>query len=262
MLDFIYDNYVLERIGIILGIFILFRIVLAFFNRFLRRAQKKGLDKAAVPLISSLVTYTLYLVVLLLCLNVIGVNTAGIMAMVGAASLAIGLALKDTLSNIASGLLLLFLRPFMASDYIECGGIKGKIHGIGLFNTTLKTLDGLYVSAPNSSLWGAPIINYSRNKTRRLEVIVGISYGSSIEKAIAILKEFVESEDRFILAPKPQYFVSGLQDSSVEITLRAWTTTENYNDLLLLSKAIIKEKFDAAGIEIPFPQRVVKVVKD
>lgn len=261
LIDFVLDYYLLERLGIILALLILSQIIMALFRRFLRRAEKRGLDSAALPLLTSLVKYSLYVLVLLLALNVLGVNTAGLIAMIGAASLAIGLALKDTLSNIASGLLLLCLRPFRASDYIECGNIKGTIVGISLFNTTLKTLDGLYVSAPNSGLWGAPIVNFSRNPMRRLEVGFGISYSASVEKATAILKEVVENEPRFLKEPEPQYFVASLDDSSVGVTFRAWVNTKDYADLSRECKAVVKQKFDEAGIEIPFPQCVVHLNK-
>lgn len=257
MVDFIFDNYVLERLGIILGILILFRIVIALFNRFLARAEAKGLDKAAVPLISSLVKYALYIIAFVIVLNILGVNTTGIVAAIGAASLAIGLALKDTLSNIASGLLLLFLRPFKAGDYIECGSIKGKISGIGLFNTTFQSLDGLFVSAPNSALWGAPIVNFSKNPTRRIEITVGISYSSSINRAIEVLRELVDNEPKFLKNPEPQYYVANLSESSVDITFRVWVNNDDYFATRQQYVGFVKERFDAAGIEIPFPQCVV-----
>ena len=158
----------MQRFFSVLLIILVTLALLQLLKLALNHMVKKGLDSSAKPLLYSLFSYTLYIVALLAILNVAGVNTAGIVTMVGAASLAVGLAIKDLLSNIACGLLLLFLKPFRAKDYIECGSVKGLITGVGLFNTTLKTVDGLYVSAPNSKLWGEPIVNYSRNDLRRL----------------------------------------------------------------------------------------------
>lgn len=236
---------------IIALLLVAFRIVRALLRRLLNHAQTKGMDTSAKPLVESLVNYGLNILVLLLSLHILGINTAGIVAMVGAASLAIGLALKDMLANIASGLLLLTLRPFKAGDYIECGNIKGKILGIGFFNTILETLDGIYVSAPNGSLWGAPILNYSRNIKRRLDINVGIDYTASINDAISILKTLVAEEPRFLKDPEASIIVTELADNSVNICLRAWAKTENYVVLKSEFTARIKEQFEIAKISIP-----------
>ena len=247
----------LQRLLLVLLVLVLAKVSLKLLKIFIARAEKHRLDPAASPLVYSLFAYTIYVITLLLVLHIIGVNTAGLVAMVGAASLAVGLALKDTLSNIASGLLLMFLRPFKSGDYIECGSIKGKIKGIGLFSTTLVSLDGLYVSAPNSSLWGSPIVNFSRNATRRIEITVGIDYGDSTDKALAIMRDLVENEPLFLKTPCPQYFVSALADSSVNVTFRAWVRNSDYFDLMWKYTDEVKQRFDAAGITIPFPQRTV-----
>ena len=236
----------------------LLRVLKAVLNHMV----KKGLDSSAKPLLYSLFSYTLYIVALLAILNVAGVNTAGIVTMVGAASLAVGLAIKDLLSNIACGLLLLFLKPFRAKDYIECGSVKGLITGVGLFNTTLKTVDGLYVSAPNSKLWGEPIVNYSRNDLRRLEIVTGIDYDSSVDKAVAILQELVRDEPLFLSDPAPQFFVSGLEESAVNVAFRAWIRTDAYWNARWKYTALVKERFQAAGIGIPFPQRTVHLAHE
>ena len=228
----------------------------------LNHMVKKGLDSSAKPLLYSLFSYTLYIVALLAILNTAGVNTAGIVTMVGAASLAVGLAIKDLLSNIACGLLLLFLKPFRAKDCIECGNVKGLITGVGLFNTTLKTVDGLYVSAPNSKLWGEPIVNYSRNDLRRLEIVTGIDYDSSVDKAVAILQELVRDEPLFLSDPAPQFFVSGLEESAVNVAFRAWIRTDAYWNARWKYTALVKERFQAAGIGIPFPQRTVHLAHE
>jgi small conductance mechanosensitive channel len=251
------EHSLVQRLLLALVVLALAKFSLFLLKHILAKAVIRGMDPSAKPLVYSLISYTIYVFTLLLVLHIAGVNTAGLVAMVGAASLAIGLALKDTLSNIAAGLLLLFQRPFKAGDYIECGQVKGRIKGIGLFNTTLVTIDGLYVSAPNSSLWGQPIVNFSRNATRRLQITVGISYGDSMEQALGILRDLVENEPLFLKTPAPQFFVSALADSAVEISFRAWVKNADYFDLLWKYTEEVKRRFDQAGITIPFPQRTV-----
>jgi small conductance mechanosensitive channel len=192
----------------------------------------------------------------------LGVNTNGLLAMLGAASLAVGLALKDTLTNVASGLLLLFLRPFVAGDYIECGSIKGKICAIGLFNTTLETFEGIFVSAPNRSLWGAPIMNYARNPIRRLDFKFGVAYDSSLDVVFCVIRKMIEQEERFLKMPPPKIFVTDMADSSVNLEIWVWVRTYEYYDLKRKYLRIIKETLDEHGIEIPFPQRVVHMKQD
>ncbi len=253
----VFDHSVIQRLFIALLLLVVARLLLIFLKYVLNHAENRGLDSSAKPLVYSLFSYCIYIVTLLLVLHVLGVNTAGIVALVGAASLAVGLALKDALANIASGLLLLFLRPFKAGDYIECGNIKGNIVGIGLFNTTLRTIDGLYVSSPNSALWGQPIVNFSKNPLRRLEITVGIDYGDSPEKALDIMRDVVAGEPLFMRKPEPQFFVSGLEDSAVNVTFRAWARTQDYFNLRWKYTAEIKKRFAEENITIPFPQRVV-----
>ena len=186
------ENPILQNIVEIAIVILAIILILAIIRFVLSFAIKKGADESVKPLLYSLFSYAIYICALLMILHILGVNTAGIVTVIGAASLAVGLALKDTLGNIASGILLLFLHPFRASDYIECGSLKGKIVGVGLFNTILISLDGLYTSAPNSMLWGAPIVNFSRNPIRRLDLAFGIDYADSAEKAMAEMKQLVD----------------------------------------------------------------------
>lgn len=260
--EYLGENTVIEQLLLLLIVIVVIRALIWSFGKFLGRMTKKGLDHSAVPLISDLFKYSLYIIGLLIGLNIFGVNTNGILAMIGAASLAIGLALKDTLSNVASGILLLFLTPFKAGDYIECGAIKGKIVGIGLFNTTLKTTDGLFVSAPNSSLWGAPIVNFSRNKARRLDLTVGVAYGTSLKIAFDVFRKMISDEDRFLKEPAPEIFVESLADSSVNITIHVWVRASEFLDLKREYLEKIKTVLDESEIEIPFPHRVIHLKQD
>ena len=256
------QHSLVQRLVLALVVLGLAKLLLFLLKHILAKAVVRGMDASAKPLVYSLFSYAIYVVTLLLVLHIAGVNTAGLVALVGAASLAVGLALKDALANIASGLLLMFLRPFKAGDYIECGQVKGRIKGIGLFNTTLVSLDGLYISAPNSSLWGSPIVNFSKNATRRLEISVGIGYGDSTDAALGILRDLVENEPRFLKEPAPQFFVAALSDSAVNVSFRAWARNSDYFDLLWTYTDEVKRRFDAAGITIPFPQRTVHMVQD
>lgn len=255
-----FDHSMLQRLLLSLLLLGIAKLLLVFLKFTINHAENRGLDSSAKPLVYSLFSYGIYTITLLLVLHVLGVNTAGIVALVGAASLAVGLALKDALSNIASGLLLLFLRPFKAGDYIECGNIKGNIIGIGLFNTTFRTVDGLFISAPNTSLWGQPIVNYSKNTLRRLEITIGIDYGDSPEKALDVMRDVVASEPLFMRKPEPQFFVSSLEDSSINVTFRAWARTQDYFTLRWKYTAEMRKRFAEEHITIPFPQRTIHVV--
>ena len=260
--ELIPKDSIIEQLLLVVLLIVIIWLFNKSFRLFLKRAEKHGLDRAAIPLISDLVKYTTYALGLLVGLNILGVNTNGLLAMLGAASLAVGLALKDTLTNVASGLLLLFLRPFVAGDYIECGSIKGKICAIGLFNTTLETFEGIFVSAPNRSLWGAPIMNYARNPIRRLDFKFGVAYDSSLDVVFCVMRKMIEQEERFLKMPPPKIFVTDMADSSVDLVIWVWVRTYEYYDLQRKYLRIIKETLDEHGIEIPFPQRVLHVKQE
>ncbi len=260
--DYLVEYPFVKQVLLVLLVFVAVKVFVWSFRKFLLRMTKRGMDPAAVPLITDLVKYVVYISALIVSLNIFGVNTTGIVAMISAASLAIGFALKDTLSNIASGIVLLFLRPFKAGDLIECGSIKGKILGIGLFNTTLETLDGLYVSSPNSALWGAPIVNFSKNPFRRLEITVGISYNTSLDHVMECLRNMVAEDSRLMRDPEPSFFVSGLDDSAVSVSVYVWVRSSDYGMLKREYTEAVKRLFDEKGIEIPYPQRVLHVLNE
>jgi small conductance mechanosensitive channel len=210
-------------------------------------------------------TYTIvrtliWVIGLLIILDLFGFNTASILTVLGAAGLAIGLAMKDSLSNIAAGIMLLILRPYKVGDYIDCGSVSGTIQQMGLFSTVLKTPDGLFVSAPNSVVFGTPIKNYSRNPTRRSDITVGIAYADSLPVAIQAMKDILTHEPMVLKDPAPEVLVSELADSSVQLTLRYWTATADYWPAYWTIKAQLKPAIENAGLNIPFPQRVVTFV--
>ena len=210
-------------------------------------------------------TYTIvrtliWVIGLLIILDLFGFNTASLLTVLGAAGLAIGLAMKDSLSNIAAGIMLLILRPYKVGDYIDSGAVSGTIQQMGLFSTILKTPDGLFVSAPNSVVFGTPIKNYSRNPVRRSDITVGIAYADSLPVAIQAMKDIMAHEPMVLKDPAPEVLVSELADSSVQLTLRYWTATADYWPAYWTIKAQLKPAIEAAGLNIPFPQRVVTFV--
>tara|TARA_R110001583_G_scaffold169301_1_gene322168 strand:+ start:16814 stop:17674 length:861 start_codon:yes stop_codon:yes gene_type:complete len=218
------------------------------------------LDDTLIPVLSTVAAYAIYAVGVVIVLDLFGVNTTSLIALMGAAGLAIGLALKDTLSNIAAGIMLLILRPFRVKDFIECGSIIGTVSEVGLFTTQLETPDGLFISAPNSTLWGAPIKNFTRNGKRRMDILVGIAYGDSIDDGLAVLRDIAGSESRLLTAPAPQVMVAAMADSAVTLQLRAWTSTDDYWLTLWDLNKRVKEQIEAAGLTIPFPQRQIQWV--
>ncbi len=223
--------------------------------RVLGRAPK--IDDTLKPFIASVVRYTILVFVLIAVLAQFGIQTTSIIALLGAAGLAVGLALQGTLQNIAAGMMLLFLRPFRIGDYVDAEGIAGTIDEIGLFTTHMRTFDGVYIEVPNQQLWNRAIKNYSRLPTRRLDLVVGISYADDIDKAQAALMDLLAKDERVLDDPAPQVMVTALADSSVNLNLRCWTEAGDYWALLFDMTKASKQRLDAEGITIPFPQRDV-----
>ena len=232
----------------------------------IRRVIRRTLDSVPVldetlkPLIANLVRYAVLIFVLIAVLNQFGVQTTSIIAVLAATGLAIGLALQGMLANVASGVMLLFLRPFNVGEYVEAGGIAGTVAEIGLFNTEIKSSAGPGLVVPNSKIWDGPITNFSRNPTRRFDIAVGIGYDDDIDGAMALLKGLLTGDDRVLDAPEPLVVVQELGDSAVIINLRAWTRSGDYGATVWdLNKEIITE-LQATGYSIPFPQRDVHIV--
>ena len=230
-----------------------------------RRVTARGLGRmermdATIKLIlANMVRYVVLLFVAIAVLARFGVETTSIIAVFGAAGLAIGLALQGTLSNIAAGVMLLILRPFSVGEAIDAGGIAGTVEEVSLFTTTLKTVDGLYISAPRSTLWGATITNFSRNPLRRIQLVVGISYDDDLEAGVSLMKSLMMDDDRVLKDPEPQVIVSELGASSVNLTLRCWATTDDYWSTLFDLTKTAKLKIDEKGFSLPYPQMDVHV---
>jgi small conductance mechanosensitive channel len=199
--------------------------------------------------------YAVLIVVLIAVLGQFGVETASILAVLGTAGVAIALALQGTLSNVAAGMMLLMLRPFRAGEFVDADGISGTVHEVGLFTTQLATADGVYMSVPNSQLWNRSIKNFSRNPTRRIDLVVGVGYGDNLTKALEVLENEFTADQRLLADPAPQVMVSELGDSAVNITLRGWVNAGDYWAVLFDMTRCTKLRLDAEGISIPFPQR-------
>ena len=235
-------------------------VLTGILSRWARNALERlpNVDATLAGFLGTAIRYALLVLVIVTVLAQFGVKTTSIIAALGAAGLAIGLALQGTLSNIAAGIMLLVLRPFRVGEFIEAGGRMGTVVEIGLFTTEFRMADGVYLMEPNSQIWNQAITNFSRNPTRRVEVVVGIDYEDDIERAKAALIDLAVSDERILAEPAPDAHVMQLGASSVDLRLWAWAATADWfatqNDL----RRRAKERFDAEGVSIPFPQYEVK----
>lgn len=220
----------------------------------------KNADPTLTGFLSMMVRYAILAVVIMAVLERFGVETTSLVAVIGAAGLAIGLALQGTLSNVAAGVMLLIFRPFRVGHYVEAGGHGGTVKRLGLFTTDLDTPDNVRVVVPNADIWGAPIKNYASNRKRRLDIGCGIGYGDDIDKAMKVMREIASKDERILDDPAVNVFVDSLGDSSVNLILRVFVPTSDYWDARWDLTKAVKQGFDKAGIEIPFPQRSIHMV--
>lgn len=229
----------------------------------LRATRRTGrVDETIGLILSATARYAVLIFVLIAVLAQFGVQTASIIAVLGVAGLAVGLAIQGTLSNLAAGVMLLVLRPFAVGEYIDAEGIDGTVMEIGLLSTELKSADGVYRMTPNSTLWNRTVTNYSRNPTRRLDLTVGVAYDDDVDRAMELLLDMAHGDSRILSDPEPQAMVSELGDNAVAITLRVWGATGDFWDLKWDFTREAKKRLDAAGMTIPFPQREVHVIHD
>ncbi|MEE8230715.1 MAG: mechanosensitive ion channel domain-containing protein, partial [Qipengyuania citrea] len=228
-------------------------------SRWVERAMTRSsrFEPTVANFLSSVVKYALWALVLVTVLAQFGVETTSILAALGGMALAVGLALQGTLSNVASGVMILVQKPFKVGEAISAGAVTGTVQQIGLFTTELKQFDGLFVMVPNSELWNQAIVNFTRHATRRLELVVGIGYGDSMDQARRELLALAEADDRVLDDPAPVTFVNSLDDSSVGIGMRVWCKTPDYLGLSWDLTEAAKARFDETGISIPFPQREI-----
>ena len=223
----------------------------------------KGLEKSGKSeptlnqFLGSLVYYIAILITIVAVLGQFGIETTSFIAVLGALGLAIGLALQGTLSHVASGVMLMIFRPFKVGHFVEVAGHTGTVKALTLFTTDLDTGDNKRIIIPNGAVWGSSLVNYSFNDKRRIDFVFGIGYGDDINKAMDIIKGLAAADDRIHKDPEPFLVVSCLNDFSVDLTLRVWSESSNYWGIYFGMQKAVKEAFDAAGIDIPYPQTVV-----
>ena len=217
------------------------------------------IDETVKPILATVVRYAVLILALIAALGQLGVQTASLLAVLGAAGLAIGLALQGTLQNIAAGIMLIYLRPFRVGDYIETPTVAGKVQEIGLFATHLETGDGLFFFAPNSEIWNKPLKNHTRNPRRLMSIQIGISYGSDAAEARRVLLDMAASDPRILSDPAPNAFVDKYDENAILVTLQAWAPNSVFWDAQRAMTEEARRRLQAAGIEIPFPQRIVVV---
>jgi small conductance mechanosensitive channel len=255
-------TYSLQVIGAII-ILIVGWIAAGSARKILRRLLvKTKTDEAVVSFVGNIAYFLILTFAVLAALAKFGVQTASFVAVLGAAGLAIGLALQGTLANFAAGVLILILRPFRIGDYIEGAGVAGTVKEIELFTTVLATVDNIKIFVPNGKLFGDVIKNISGYDLRRIDLEVGIGYSSPIEKAVEILGKLIKEDARILPEPPPQIAVFEMGDSSVNLVFRPWVKKEDYWDVRFDLIREVKEAFDRNGIEIPFPQRVVHNISE
>ncbi len=232
--------------------------------RFLASALKKVMHRNEVEdtlevFIGNIVYMGLMISVVLAAITQIGVQTTSIIAVIGAAGLAVGLALQGSLSNFASGVLIILFKPYKVGDYVEAAGVGGTVEGVQIFTTVLLTPDNKRVVVPNSQITNSVITNFSANDTRRLDLVFGVSYSDDLDKVHATLASIIKDNEFVLTEPAPLIAVHTLADSSVNFVVRPWVTTDNYWKAHFAITETVKKRFDAEGISIPFPQQDVHI---
>jgi small conductance mechanosensitive channel len=229
---------------------------------FVSALNKKEVDPTLIGFFSSTLHGGLVLFIVIAAIGKLGVQTTSFVAVIGAAGLAVGLALQGSLSNFASGFLLILFKPFKVGDVIKAGGEAGVVVEVGILTTELKTPDNVKIIMPNSSIMGGSITNMSAHPTRRVDMVVGVGYGDDLNKAKQIMEDLLAADERVLKDPAPTVAVSNLGDSSVDFVVRPWVNSADYWAVKFDFTKSVKEKFDAEGVSIPFPQRDVHLFQE
>jgi small conductance mechanosensitive channel len=238
--------------------------VTGWLSKKVRRQCEKSetIDDTLTPLLAKLTKIGGLTVVVIFVLNMVGIQTASLVAVLGAAGLAIGLAWQGTLADVAAGVMLLVMRPFNVGDSVDIAGVSGTVKEIGLVTTQMNTFDNVAMVLPNSNVWGENIKNMSVNDIRRLDMVIGFGYDDDIDHAMETIKGVLEGDDRILDDPAPQIAVSELGGSSVNLNVRPWTKAEDYWPLKFDLTKRIKERFDEEGISFPYPSQDIYVHND
>ena len=252
------------------GLNIIIAIMIFVFGRMIARKlaglsraimTKADMDETLLTFLRNIIYYVLLAAVVIAALDQAGINVTSFLAILGAAGLAIGLALKDSLSNFAAGVMLIMLKFFEKGDYIIAAGTSGTVSAINIFNTVLTSPDNKKVIVPNSAILAGTIINVTANDTRRVDLVIGIGYDDDLLKAKQLLKKIVSEDSRILSSPAPQIEVSELADSSVNFAVRPWCKTGDYWGVYFSLTEKVKLIFDQEGISIPYPQTDVHLYK-
>ena len=254
----------LEQFGInvVLALLIFFigRLVAKWLTSFVRKMMARtDMEDTLERFLCNLLYALLMVVVVIATINQIGIQTTSLLAVLGAAGLAVGLALQGSLSNFAAGVLIVAFRPYKVGDYVEAGGVAGTVEEVQIFTTVLKSPDNKQIIVPNSQIMAAEIVNYSAKDTRRIDLVAGCGYDDDLDKVHRVLNEIVNGDDRVLKDPAPTIAVSELADSSVNFVVRPWVNSADYWGVYFDLTEQIKKRFDQEGIAIPFPQRDVHV---
>lgn len=223
---------------------------------------EKKVDRTVATFVSELVYYAVLAIVLIVFLSKIGIQTTSLAAILGASALAIGYSLKDSISQLTAGMILVGTHPFKYGDTVELMGIQGDVKKVTLLYTIMTTGDNQEITLPNNQVLNGKIINYSKNKTRRINFSISIGYDDDIDHAKSLLLSIASSDPRFLKNPAPIAFVQNLGDSSVSLLLRVWVDHEDYSLMIYFLAETIKKKFDAENISIPYPQREIRVIHE
>ncbi len=246
------------RIIAALAIFVIGRWVSKGIRNLIHRIMTRSkVDKTLISFVCSLSYVAMLAFVIVAALSKLGIETTSIIAVMGAAGLAIGLALKGSLSNFAAGVLMIIFRPFKVGEYIEGGGTAGTVEEIQIFSTQLKSADNKTIIVPNAKLLDSTIINYSAKGTRRVDMTFGIGYDDDIDKARSVIREIIDKDERVMKDKDIMVVVSALADSSVNFTVRVWTKSSDYWGVFVDTTEAVKKRFDAESISIPYPQQDV-----
>ena len=243
------------RIVAAIVIFIVGRLAAGSIRRMLGKLmRKREVDATLTGFVTNLAYYAVLAFVVIATLAKLGIQTASFVAVLGAAGLAVGLALQGSLANFASGVLLLILRPFRVGDYVEAGGAAGTVEGINILTTVLKSPDNREITVPNSQITSGSIVNYTAREMRRVDLVAGVGYGDDLDRVKRALEEVLSADDRILSEPAPTIGLLELADSSVNFAVRPWVRTEDYWAVFFDTQEAIKKRFDSEGISIPFPQ--------
>lgn len=250
------------RILLAILVWVVGSVLIKTLNSFIKKGMEKSkTDESLAKFVQSLTKIGLKIILLITALSVLGIKMTAFITILGAAGLAFGLALSGTLQNFAGGVLILIFRPFKVGDFIEAQGYMGTVKDIQIFSTILQTVDNIKVVLPNGSLATQSLTNYSVHDTRRGQWVFSMPYGEQFQKAETVLRKVLESDERVLKEPEPMIFLSELNDSSVDITVRAWTKSTDFWPLNFDIKQKVYEAFNEAGISIPFPQLDVHLDK-